>query len=255
MARTHGVFVWYELMTSDVATAKAFYATVVGWRVEDVPMPGATYTVLSAGETQVGGLMDLPADACAGGVTPCWAGYLAVDDVDAAARRATELGGAVHRAPADIPGIGRFAVIADPCGAALNVFRAARPGQPAASRGAGHVGWRDLHSTDWPTAFGFYSALFGWGKGSGFDTGATGAYQQFTIAGTVAGGMFNSPAALRRSLWLYHFSIGDIDAATARVVAGGGEVIDGPRAVPGGGWITQATDPQGTAFALLGVRN
>lgn len=255
MADSRGLFVWYELMTGDVTAAKAFYAAVVGWNMQDVPMPGATYTVLSAGDTQVGGLMALPADARAAGVTACWVGYVAVEDVDAAAVRVQELGGAVHRAPADIPGIGRFAVVADPTGATLHLFRSARPGQPAASTAAGHVGWRELHSTDWPKAYDFYGTMFGWAKGGGFDMGAMGSYQQFTTAGVPAGGMFNSPAAQQRSFWLYYFSIGDIDAATARVIASGGKVVNGPHAVPGGGWITQATDPQGAMFALLGVRN
>jgi len=30
---------WYELMSSDVAAAKAFYANVVGWSTEDMSMP------------------------------------------------------------------------------------------------------------------------------------------------------------------------------------------------------------------------
>ena len=35
MANSQGRFVWYELMTTDVAAAKAFYAKVVGWGTED----------------------------------------------------------------------------------------------------------------------------------------------------------------------------------------------------------------------------
>jgi hypothetical protein len=60
MALTQSSFVWYELMTSDVAAAKAFYAGVVGWTTEDMPMPGMTYTLLRMGASQVGGLMALP---------------------------------------------------------------------------------------------------------------------------------------------------------------------------------------------------
>ena len=46
MADSTGFFVWYELMTSDVAAAKDFYGRVLGWRAEDVPMPGMTYTLV-----------------------------------------------------------------------------------------------------------------------------------------------------------------------------------------------------------------
>lgn len=40
--------------------------------------------------------------------------YFGVADVDAAAARVKELGGAVHFGPMDIPHVGRFAAVADP---------------------------------------------------------------------------------------------------------------------------------------------
>src|SRR5216684_5280180 len=86
-------FVWYELMSSDVAAAKAFYAKVVGWNTQDMPMPGMTYTVLRIGETQVGGMMTLPKDASDAGMRPCWVSYIGVDDVDSAAAKLRGLGG------------------------------------------------------------------------------------------------------------------------------------------------------------------
>ena len=79
MTGAQGSFVWYELMSSDVAAAKAFYANVVGWKTEDMPMPGMTYTLLRAGDTQVGGMMTLPKDACDAGMGPCWVSYIGVD--------------------------------------------------------------------------------------------------------------------------------------------------------------------------------
>lgn len=254
MSSAHGRFVWYELMAGDTAAAKSFYAAVVGWNLQDVPMPGATYTLLKTGEAEIGGLMLLPPEARQAGVQPCWVAYIAVDDVDAAAAQLRQLGGKVHRAAADIPGVGRFAVVADPQGAAFHLFRAAEPREPAASGAVGHVGWHELHTSDWPKALAFYGAMFGWGKGSSFDMGTLGTYQQFTIGGTPAGGLFNSPAAQRACFWLFYFSVGDIDAAAERVTAAGGKILSGPQQVPGGGWILQATDPEGAMFALLGIR-
>jgi hypothetical protein len=241
-------------MAGDTSAAKSFYSSVAGGSAEDVPMPGMTYTLLKAGETQIGGLMQLPAEARQAGMQTCWLGYIAVDDVDAAAARLQELGGKVHRTPADIPGVGRFAVVADPQGAMFHLFNAVVVREPAATNAARHVGWHELHTSDWPKALSFYGAMFGWGKGSGFDMGALGNYQQFTIGGTPAGGMFNSPAAQGACFWLFYFSVGDIDAAAGRVTAAGGKILNGPQQVPGGGWILQAADPQGAMFALLGTR-
>jgi predicted enzyme related to lactoylglutathione lyase len=254
MAGAQNSFVWYELMTSDAAAAKAFYADVVGWNTQDVPTPGMTYTLLLMGETQVGGLVALPQEACQAGVRPCWVSYIGVDDVDSAALKAQSLGGKILRAPADIPNIGRFAFVADPQGTGFNLFKPLQSGQRAVSREAGQVGWHELHSNDWPKAFDFYNAMFGWIKGDGVDMGPMGTYQLFTIAGLPSGAMFNSPAAQRARFWLFYFNVGDIDAAAGRVTAGGGKITQGPQQVPGGDWIVQAADPQGAAFALLGKR-
>jgi hypothetical protein len=38
------------------------------------------------------------------------------------------------------------------------------------------------------------------------------------------------------------------------VEAGGGQILYGPTAVPGGAWIVHCTDPQGATFALLDRR-
>ena len=86
-------------------------------------MTDRSYTLFSAGPAMVGGLMPIPEDARKG-ARPCWTGYIAVDDVDAYAARVKAAGGAIHRAPEDIPGVGRFAVAADPHGAVFILFKA-----------------------------------------------------------------------------------------------------------------------------------
>ena len=254
MTSAQSSFVWYELMTSDVAAAKTFYTDVVGWQTEDMPMPGMTYTMLSMAKTQVGGMMTLPKDACDAGMRPCWGSYIAVDDVDSAADKVQGLGGKIYAAPADIPNVGRFAVVADPQGASFNLFKPTQPGQRPASTEPGQVGWHELHTNDWPKAFGFYNAMFGWLRGDGVDMGPMGTYQLFTVGGIPVGGMFNSPTAAAARYWLYYFNVGDIDAAAKRVTDGGGKITHGPQQVPGGSWIVQAADPQGAAFALTGSR-
>ena len=156
--------------------------------------------------------------------------------------------------PTDIPNVGRIAMISDPQGAALYLFKPAQAGERAVSREPGQIGWHELHTNDWPKAFEFYTAMFGWLKGDGMDMGPMGTYQLFTINGVPSGAMFNSPAAQAARYWLYYFNVGDIDDAVKRVGGGGGKIMNGPMEVPGGGWIVQAADPQGAAFALLGSR-
>jgi predicted enzyme related to lactoylglutathione lyase len=81
-----------------------------------------------------------------------------------------------------------------------------------------------------------------------------GTYQLFALGGQQIGGMFNKPANVPATFWLYYFNVGDLDAAAQRVEAGGGEIVAGPFEVPGGSWIVQCSDPQGAMFALEGRR-
>jgi uncharacterized protein len=256
IANSHGRFVWYELMTTDMEAAKAFYAEVVGWGTQDASMPGMTYTLFTAGGASVSGLMGLSEDARKSGLRPSWLGYVGVNDVDATADRIKELGGALHVPPTDIPNISRFSVAADPQMATIALFKWLKGGQeqPPALDAPGSVGWHELLAADWETAWPFYRELFGWQKAQAGD-GPMGPYQLFSAGGQTIGGMFTKPATEPVPFWLYYFNVGDIDVAIRRVRAGRGEVVNGPIDVPGGRWMAQCTDPQGAIFALVGKRS
>jgi predicted enzyme related to lactoylglutathione lyase len=253
---SHGRFVWYELTTTDVEAAKAFYAEVVGWGTQDTSMPGMAYTLFTVGETPVSGLMILPEDARKLGFRPTWLGYVGVNDVDATADRVKRLGGAVHVPPMDIPNISRISVAVDPQMATIALFKWLTDGQeqPAELDAPGRVGWHELLAADWETAWAFYRELFGWQKAD-TDTGVMGTYQLFSAGGQTIGGMFTKPPAVPVPFWLYYFNVGDIDAAVKRVKAGRGQILDSPIEVPGGRWVVQCTDPQGATFALVGKRS
>jgi len=251
-----GKFVWCEWMGDDVKAAADFYAYVVGWNAKDSAVAGARpYTVLSAKERGVAGMITISAEAKAKGAPPCWAGYVWVEDVDKAAAKLTAAGGAVQRAPADIPGVGRFAVVTDPHGAYFRLFRDAggNPPPPAAPDTPGLIGWRELHAGDGPKAFDFYSGLFGWTKRHGMDMGAAGVYQLFGFAGGDSdyGGMMTRTPQMPAPMWLYYFNVPAIDAAAERVKAKGGKIVNGPMEVPGGQWIVHGLDLEGALFALV----
>jgi predicted enzyme related to lactoylglutathione lyase len=256
MSKTHGKFVWYDVMTSDPKAAGSFYESVIGWKAQDSGMADRSYTIFSMGPTMVGGLMPIPKEPHAQGARPCWTGYIGVDDVDAYAARVTVAGGAVHRAPEDIPGIGRFAVVADPHGAVFILFRGTSDAEPvpAAPGTPGHIGWHELHAGDGNSAFAFYAGLFGWTKAEAVDMGAMGIYQTFATGGAPVGGMMTKTPQTPAPFWLYYFNVEAVDAAMTRVKDAGGEIIHGPMQVPGGSWIANCLDPQGAIFALVGSK-
>ena len=253
MVDHHGRFVWYELMTTDVAAAKAFYGQVVGWDAQDASTPELAYSLFTAGTASVGGLMDLPEAARKMGATPRWMGYVGVDDLDATADRIKLLGGAVYVPPTDT-NIGRIAVVADPQTASLALLKGPKPGdqRPAEPDQPGRVGWHELLAADWKQAFAFYRELFGWQKA---DVGPSDTYRLFSAGGQTIGGMFTKRPVEPVPFWLFYFNIGDIDAAAERVKSGGGQIMAGPLEMPDGSWIVRCTDPQGAVFALQGTRS
>jgi uncharacterized protein len=250
-----GKFVWYEYMGENPKGAADFYTHVVGWSAKDSGMPGMAYTLLSAGDYGVAGMMAIPPEAKAMGAPACWNGYIWVEDVDKAAAKLTAAGGAVKRPPGDIPGVGRFAVVTDPHGAYFMLFRDAGGNPPPAPSPdtPGLVGWRELHAGDGVKAFDFYSSQFGWTKRHGMDMGAMGVYQLFGFAGGDSdyGGMMTRMPETPGPFWLYYFNVRGIDAAAERVKAKGGKIINGPMEVPGGQWIVHGLDQEGAMFGLV----
>jgi predicted enzyme related to lactoylglutathione lyase len=115
--REPGTLGWTELMTNDTGAATTFYTSLFGW----TPKVSPEYTEFSVGNTPDAGMMKI--DPKWGNVPPNWMPYFQVNDADATAAKATELGGRVMTGPTDIPNVGRFAVVADPQGAVFAVIK------------------------------------------------------------------------------------------------------------------------------------
>src|SRR6266545_3827897 len=107
-----GTLTWTELITRDVDGAKAFYPDVFGWTARDLPGTEPPYTLWQIGDVPVAGMI-LMNDRWPAELPAHWMVHFGVDDCDAAAKLAGELGGSVSVPPTDTPA-GRFAVLADP---------------------------------------------------------------------------------------------------------------------------------------------
>ncbi len=117
--KQHGAFSWNELLTTDLDGAKSFYSQMFSWNFEDInnEMP---YTLAKVNGKESAGMMTMPPEAA--GMPPMWGGYVTVDDVEASATLAEELGGKILVEARDIPSVGRFCVISDPQGAMLTII-------------------------------------------------------------------------------------------------------------------------------------
>jgi predicted enzyme related to lactoylglutathione lyase len=115
-------FVHVELNTTDVPKAKDFYAKLFGWKLEDVPMPNGTYTMIDVGEGTGGGIMQHPMP----GAPSAWLAYVLVDDIAAATEKARSLGATVIRDVTEVMGAGWLSIIVDPTGATLGLWKPSR---------------------------------------------------------------------------------------------------------------------------------
>lgn len=247
MSNSNGLFVWYDLMTSDPEAAVRFYTKAVDWGTDVWPGP-EPYTMWTADGVPIGGVVKQKNDKESQGGPPHWLAYVGVDDINATVAKVKELGGQVHFGPQEIPEMGSYAIIADPQGAVFGVYQsssnASMPGEPT----RGKFSWNELTASDHEAAFDFYSKLFGWEKTTSMDMGAMGVYQMYGKGGTTFGGMFNRTPEMPMPNWLPYVMVDDVKETAERITGLGGKVVNGPMDVPGG-MIVQCADPQGAMFA------
>jgi hypothetical protein len=129
----HGEFCWTEIASNQAAKCKEFYKDIFGWQFKegsDSTVPGVDYMEFSTGGPgPVGGLVDMKPEWYGGTLPPPhFVIYVAVDNVDANAEKAKELGGTIVSPPMDIPNVGRFCIIKDPTGASIATFNMQKGG-------------------------------------------------------------------------------------------------------------------------------
>jgi uncharacterized protein len=120
--RMQGAFSWFELTTTDVHAAEAFYTRLFGWSTE--PWAGeGNYTLIKVDGKDVGGMV-----ATSDSENPRlgWGIYITVTDVDETAARVPEYGGRVVVPPTNIPKIGRYCIIEDPQGNVITAITYSR---------------------------------------------------------------------------------------------------------------------------------
>jgi predicted enzyme related to lactoylglutathione lyase len=240
-----GRFVWHDLMTTDAPAARAFYTELFGWGVQELNMGGFTVLLLKNGERSIGTIMpetSLPSSH--------WMPYVAVADVDAACRRAVELGGAVGVPATNVPKLGRLAVVTDPHGGAFSPLKRpseAGPPPDPASVAAGDFCWEELATPNAEAAAAFYGSLFNW-KIEPMPMAQP--YWTAKNDGAPVAGITPAPDPSARPRWLPYIAVADVDDTAARATALGASVATAPTDIPGLGRFAILTDPVGAAFAL-----
>jgi predicted enzyme related to lactoylglutathione lyase len=120
-------FPWHELYVPNVDAAVDFYSKCFDIATQDFPHEMGTYKMFTIGGTPVAGSMSTESDELKGmNIPPHWAVYMSVDDVDARLEKVKANGGTVVVEPMDVPNVGRMALIADPQGAHIWLYKASQ---------------------------------------------------------------------------------------------------------------------------------
>jgi uncharacterized protein len=251
MAEAHhpsfGRFVWYTLMTGDAACSLAFYRGLFGWTTREVNAGTAgALTLLRSGELDLGAVITAgPGQAAASH----WLSHIGVDDVDATVAAVERLGGRVLAPSAEVAGVGRFAIAADPAGGAF-CPSSGRGGVHADAAIPGHFCWNELLTTDPQTAAAFYQAVFGWAALER-TLGDGARYWIFRRPdGDVAGMMQTTGTVGGASIWLPYVEVVSAEETAALAAELGGTIVIPPGDVPGRGRYAVVRDPGGALTAV-----
>jgi predicted enzyme related to lactoylglutathione lyase len=216
-----GRFVWHDLMTRDVAAAKRFYGTLLGWRFQETKRGDRPYVLARADTTTVAGIVDVSAFPNAG---TQWLGFMAVADVDQTTTLVQSAGGRILIAPRDLEPVARVAVVADPQGAPLGLAKLWRdrpePPKPLPMQ----FFWDEFLARDAAQALDFYKRV------AGYESSVTDARLgiEYHVLRKTRGraGLFQLPATSDvQPNWLPYILVDDPAAMASRVVQLGGRVI------------------------------
>lgn len=240
-----GKFVWFEHQSADPAAAQRFHAALFGWATTTNTMGDRAYTMIAAGDRLIGGY----GSELAGG--PHWRAYLSVADVDAACATAVAAGATVLEAPTEYGQVGRAALIRDPAGAQVALWRAStRDPADDMTPPPGRFCWNELYADDPAAATRFYEKVGGYSGHDAMDMGPQGTYYVLK-AGTMGRGGIMARQAPQPSIWVPYVTVADPDASAAQAQALGATLCVPPMDIPNVGRFAMFVDPTGVTTGVI----
>lgn len=246
-----GTFCWNELGTSNPEKSKQFYRELFLWTVKETAFgDNKTYTVFQVDGQDVAAMYELEEQEKERNAPAFWGSYIAVKDVEAAAKKVTELGGELLSGPREVSDKGKMCVFRDPTGAVAALWEANRHIGAGVVHSPYSVDWHELFTSDIHQASDFYSQLLNWTKEE-IPTPA-GLYLNFKAGSDYAAGMNQISKEMEPmpSSWGIYFKVPNCDETVLKATELGATVIVPPMDVPGSGRFATIQDPQGAFFSI-----
>ena len=213
--------------------------------------PNDFYTMFQLEGRDTGAAYTIRPDQRSRGVPPHWMMYIAVANVDEAAKRVPELGGKVVAPPMDVFDAGRMAVVQDPTGAVFALWQKKTHSGLGIAGVPGTLCWADLTTPDTERAKSFYSGLLGWTITASENDPS--GYLHIRNGEEYIGGMPPSSFAPPNTPpnWMAYIYVANCDATTAKCSQLGGKTLLGPMNIEKVGRMAVLADPQGAVFAAF----
>ena len=241
-----GRFLWHDLMSRDVAAAKRFYGSLLGWRFEDTRRGDRPYVVATLAGTPVAGIVDVTA---IDGAVPQWLSFMSVSDLDQSLSLVRSEGGKVLVEPRELERFGRAAVVADAQGAPIG-FAQLRADRPESPQSAGRFFWMEYLARDASQALQFYKRLAGYDSRIS-DSRLNVEYHVLSRSRPRAG-LFQLPETVAgvEPNWLPYMLVEDTASLASRAAQLGGRVVVPVSPDRRNGSLAVVADAEGAVLAL-----
>ncbi len=246
--RLPGKFVWADLVTDDVAAARAFYGELFGWTFRYV----GDYTIAASDDRPLCGMFQRPRPERRPEAKPRWFGYISVANVERAQQVVTKAGGRVLAAPKKLPKRGEQAIFADPEGALFGVVKSSSGDPPDFQAEPGDWVWIQLLSRDGRKAAQFYRSVGGYEIIENTSSNrlsdvvlASDGYARATVR-TIPGDQREV-----RPTWLPFVRVKNVGESATRAKQLKGSVLLEPKPEFLQGKVAVIADPTGAAIGLL----
>lgn len=218
---TIGHFVWTDLSTYDMQTARRDYTTFFGWKFQGDPL----YDFVELNGLEVAGLFPMPTGYADMDMPSFWMSYVHVDNVEETVKRARQHEGCVIEVePQAFNKDARVALVRDPSGAGFTLYEG--PEIISASEGHGTIQNRYHHVHDIGQIEGFYSDLFEWS----FVRTTEQAWPTYDVVhpdGTIIACVEEASETIRGKFkyWMPCFNVESLDTLNKSVTKSGGKVL------------------------------
>jgi len=219
----NNTFIWADLSTFDIQSAKRFYSQCFDWEFDEVD---DSYISCQAQQSPTAGLYTMPEKFQRIGMPSFWMSYIRVEGIQEVVRVAELQGAKIEIKPQPAPGGGLIALIRDPAGAGFTVYEGEELTDINEVEKPGRIVWNELHVSELAKIETFYTSVFKWRIVA---TDISDRYHIFLSTDDskpIAGIQVTSNDIKgSKEYWGVYFAIKNISTATRTIEKNGGKIV------------------------------